>query len=146
MSTRFVGHLRKARFLWRGEDKSADIIARMLTGVPEISPQDLFLKLQSDADFILLDVREMWELNLARLDDPRLIVLPLSRLARERAAALPPALTANPAAEVVVLCHHGVRSADVTAWLRQQGYANVFSLRGGIDAYASQVDPRVGAY
>lgn len=141
-----MGHPREARFYVQYLCLHADIIGRMFTGVPEISPQDLFLKLQSDADFILLDVRELWELNLARLDDPRLIVLPLSRLSRERAAALPPALTANLAAEVVVLCHHGVRSADVTAWLRQQGYTNVFSLRGGIDAYTSQVDPRVGIY
>ncbi len=118
----------------------------MFTSVPEITPQALAEKLKTTSGFILLDVREMWELNLARLDDPRLIVLPLSRLARERAAALPPALTANPAAEVIVVCHHGVRSADVTAWLIHQGYPHVFSLRGGLDAYAAEVDPRIGVY
>jgi len=114
--------------------------------IPEISPQDLAEKLSSDADFTLLDVRETWELEHARLDDPRLIVLPLSVLARERTAALPEAITANPEAEVVVICHLGARSADVTGWLIQQGWKNVRSLRGGIDAYATQVDGSVGWY
>jgi rhodanese-related sulfurtransferase len=118
----------------------------MFNGIPETTPQVLAAKLSADSDFILLDVREMWEINLARLDDPRLTILPLSRLARERAAALPPALTANPDAEVIVICHHGVRSADVTTWLIQQGFRNVASLRGGLDAYAAQVDPRIGVY
>ncbi len=114
-------------------------------GILEITPRELAEKLRSDADFTLLDVREPWEVNLARITDPRLVVLPLSRLARERAAALPPALTANPAAGVIVVCHHGVRSADVTAWLMQQGWQNVVSLRGGLDAY-QEIDPRVGKY
>lgn len=118
----------------------------MLTEIPEITPQALAEKLKADSDFILLDVRELWETNLARIEDPRLITLPLSRLMRERAASLPPALTANPAAEVIVVCHHGVRSADVTGWLRSQGYGNAFSLRGGLSAYASEVDPRIGVY
>ena len=114
--------------------------------VPEISPQDLAAKLKSEAEFTLLDVRETWELDRARLDDRRLVLLPLSRLARERIASLPPALTADRAAEVVVLCHHGTRSADVTAWLLQQGWTNVRSLAAGIAAYAGQVDHSVGSY
>lgn len=118
----------------------------MLAGIPETTPQALAAKLSADSNFILLDVREMWELNLARLDDRRLLTLPLSRLTRERAAALPAALTANPDTEVIVICHHGVRSADVTAWLIQQGFRNVASLRGGLDAYAAEVDPRIGVY
>jgi predicted sulfurtransferase len=44
------------------------------------------------------------------------------------------------------MCHHGVRSADVTGWMRQQGWQNVTSLAGGIAAYAEQVDPSVGVY
>jgi rhodanese-related sulfurtransferase len=114
--------------------------------IPEISPKDLSAKLGSDADFTLLDVRETWELDLAHLDDPRLVVLPLSRLARELNSALPEAIATNPGAEVVVICHHGQRSADVTGWLIQQGWKNVRSLQGGIDAYASQIDPSVGRY
>jgi rhodanese-related sulfurtransferase len=114
--------------------------------IPEISPQELSAKLESDADFTLLDVRETWELDHARLEDPRLVVLPLSRLARERTSSLPEAIAANLEAEVVVMCHQGVRSADVAGWLIQQGWKNVRSLRGGIAAYATQVDPSVGWY
>jgi rhodanese-related sulfurtransferase len=114
--------------------------------IPEISPHDLAAKLKSGAAFVLLDVREPWELDYARLDDPRLIVLPMSRLARERTAALPPSMSADREAEVVVLCHQGARSADVTAWLIQQGWKNVRSLAGGIDAYAREVDQSVGSY
>lgn len=114
--------------------------------IPEISPQDLAAKLNSDADFILLDVRETWELQHARFEDPRLIVLPMSRLARERTGALPEPIAANPEAEVIVVCHQGVRSADVTGWLLQQGWSNVRSLAGGIDAYAREVDSSVGSY
>ena len=111
-----------------------------------MSPQELSAKLKSDADFTLLDVRETWELDLARLNDPRLVVVPLSRLAREQTSALPEVIAASLEAEVVVMCHQGVRSADVTGWLIQQGWKNVHSLRGGIAAYASQVDPSVGWY
>lgn len=114
--------------------------------IPEITPQDLATKLGSHADFILLDVRETWELDCAHLDDPRLVVLPLSRLARELKSALPETLAVNPELEVVVMCHHGQRSADVTGWLIQQGWKKVRSLQGGIDAYATQIEPSVGWY
>jgi rhodanese-related sulfurtransferase len=47
---------------------------------------------------------------------------------------------------IVVVCHHGVRSMNVTAWLRQQGFERVQSLRGGIDRWAREVDPSVPLY
>jgi len=49
-------------------------------------------------------------------------------------------------AEIVVFCHKGVRSAQVTMWLKQQGWTNVLSMAGGIDAWAKQVDPDGGMY
>jgi rhodanese-related sulfurtransferase len=45
-----------------------------------------------------------------------------------------------------VLCHHGSRSMQVTMWLAQQGYKNIFNVRGGIDEYARSVDSSVGFY
>jgi rhodanese-related sulfurtransferase len=113
--------------------------------VPEIDVHVLHGKLQSPDAFILLDVREMNELALVRLHDPRLIILPLSVISREREAALPEPIK-DRAAEIYVICHHGVRSADVTRWLRKQGWSNVHSVRGGIDAYAAQIDRSVGFY
>jgi rhodanese-related sulfurtransferase len=47
---------------------------------------------------------------------------------------------------VYVLCHHGSRSAQVVMWLIQQGYKNVFNVSGGINAYASKVNPSIGLY
>jgi rhodanese-related sulfurtransferase len=113
--------------------------------IPEITVQDLAAKIKNGEKFVILDVREIWETNLARIDDERTVLLPMSQIARERKDAFPPALR-DPQAEIVVMCHHGIRSADVTGWMRQQGWQKVVSLAGGIAAYADQVDPSVGIY
>jgi rhodanese-related sulfurtransferase len=95
--------------------------------------------------FILLDVREPFELDQAKIMDPRLEVVPMSRLAREGVNALSDAAL-NQEGTLYVICHHGSRSAQVTGWLAAQGWKNVFSVRGGIDAYAHKVDRSVGFY
>jgi rhodanese-related sulfurtransferase len=112
---------------------------------PEISVAQLSEKLKSDEKFILLDVRELSELNYAKLTDSRLEVVPLSRLAREGLNALSESARAQDAV-IYVMCHHGSRSMQVTAWLAQQGWKNVFNVRGGIDEYARRVDASVGFY
>lgn len=113
--------------------------------IPEITVTDLSEKLNSQDSFILLDVRELHELEYAKLTDPRLDVTPMSRLAREGTKAL--SYTAKSQdSTVYVLCHHGNRSAQVTAWLAQQGWSNVFNVRGGIDEYARKVDRSIGFY
>ncbi len=112
---------------------------------PEISVKDLAEKLKTPAQFILLDVREPDEVRQARLDDPRVVYSPMSQLARRGPDALPEPAR-NPAAEIVVFCHQGSRSLQVTLWLQQQGWRNIASLSGGIDAYARQVDPSIGRY
>ena len=114
-------------------------------GVPGISPQELANKLNSDEHFFLLDVREPHELNYAKITDERLIPLPLSKLAREQTTALPGPLRSK-MAPIIVMCHHGVRSAQVTSWLLGQGWTEVINLDGGIDAYAKTVDKSVGMY
>src|SRR5512141_1433364 len=112
---------------------------------PEITVNDLSEKLKSKDSFILLDVREMDELDYAKLTDTRLEVTPMSRLAREGTKALSEAARSQDAT-IYVMCHHGSRSSQVTAWLVQQGWRNVFNVRGGIDEYARRVDPSVGLY
>lgn len=112
---------------------------------PEITVTQLGEKLKSDEKFILLDVRELPELAQAKIEDPRLEVMHLSRLAQEGPAALSESVRGQEI-PVYILCHHGNRSMQVTAWLVKQGYKNVFNVRGGIDAYASQVDGSVGFY
>ena len=113
--------------------------------IPEITVNELSQKLKSDDKFILLDVRELNELDNAQLTDSRLEVTPMSRLAREGTRALSESAQVQDAT-IYVLCHHGNRSGQVTAWLAQQGWQNVFSVRGGIDEYARKVDNSVGFY
>lgn len=52
----------------------------------------------------------------------------------------------DPDRPVVALCHHGMRSLRVAAFLRQNGFAQAVSLAGGIDAWARQIDPAMARY
>jgi rhodanese-related sulfurtransferase len=113
--------------------------------IPEITVNELSQKLKSEDEFILLDVRELTELDHAKLTDSRLEVTPMSRLAREGTKALSESAQSQDAT-LYVLCHHGNRSGQVTAWLAQQGWKNVFSVRGGIDEYARKIDSSIGFY
>jgi len=113
--------------------------------IPEITVIDLSEKLKSEDKFILLDVRELTELNHAKITDSRLEVTPLSRLAREGTNALSE-FAQSQESTIYVMCHHGNRSMQVTTWLVQQGWKNVFNVRGGIDEYAHKVDRSVGFY
>ncbi len=112
---------------------------------PEITATELGDKLKSDEKFILLDVRELSELEHAKVTDSRLQVTPVSRLASEGIAALSESVQSQEI-PVYVMCHLGSRSMQVTGWLIQQGYKNVINVSGGIDAYARKVDSSIGFY
>jgi len=112
---------------------------------PEITVTELSEKLRSDEQFILLDVRELSELDHAKLTDSRLEVTPMSRLAQEGANALSESAQSQEST-IYVMCHHGTRSMQVTAWLAQQGWKNVVNVRGGIDEYARKIDQSIGFY
>ena len=89
----------------------------------DITPQDLKARLDRHQALVLLDVREDWETALCRLDNA----------------------THIPIEEIVVYCHHGVRSASVAEFLRQQGFKAV-NLQGGVDQWARVIDPRMKRY
>jgi len=112
---------------------------------PEITVTDLAAKLESDEKFVLLDVREPVELDYAKIEDERLALAPVSELSEGGPDALPEAAKAQDAT-IYVICHHGNRSMQVTAWLSQQGWTNIFNVKGGIDAYARIIDDSVGVY
>ncbi len=112
---------------------------------PEITVTKLSEKLKSADKFILLDVREPDELDYAKLTDSRLEVTPMSRLARQGTKALSSSAQSKDAT-IYVMCHHGNRSAQVTAWLAQQGWKNVINVRGGINEYARLIDQSIGFY
>lgn len=90
-----------------------------------------------DNGFVLLDVREAAELQLARVSG--VIHIPMNDVPA-RLQEL------DPQRETIVMCHHGGRSSSVAAFLIQQGFADVKNLRGGIHAWAQDVDPSVGMY
>jgi rhodanese-related sulfurtransferase len=113
--------------------------------VKEISVDELASRLQSTDPFILLDVRESWELESASIHDSRLLKTPMSVLAQKGLPSLPDAAQAKDA-ELLILCHHGTRSAQVAGWLSSKGWTRAFSVSGGIDEYARRVDPSVGNY
>ena len=113
--------------------------------IPEITTTDLAKKMKTDEKFILLDVREPIELGYTKIEDSRLEVTPMSKLAEIGLDALSDSARSQDAV-IYVLCHHGNRSGQVAAWLSQQGWKNVFSVAGGIDDYARRIDSTVGFY
>ena len=103
----------------------------------EITPRRLNARLRSGDIITVLDVREPHEWSIARLPDARLI--PLS--------TLPQAVhSLDRAAEIVVYCHHGMRSAAAVEWLQDQGFRAVLNLVGGIDRWSLEVDASVRRY
>jgi rhodanese-related sulfurtransferase len=114
--------------------------------LPEVSAKELSGWLETRPEIILLDVREPYEFPRARMPDQRVLHAPLSELARKSDAALPEKLKESQSAPVVVFCHHGIRSAQVAAWLLSLGWKDVYNLAGGIDAYARTVDPSISLY
>ena len=85
----------------------------------------------------VLDVREEWEHAVFAFDDT--LAVPLAELPA-RFGSLP---RGRP---LVVVCHHGIRSAQATAWLRHKGVHEAVNLQGGIDAWAREIDPHMATY
>lgn len=115
-------------------------------GAPEVSVHDVAAKQKEESEFLLVDVREPNELELASLPDEDFINMPLSELRERRLDAIPQDLRQNKEMDVVLFCHKGLRSAQVTVFLRQQGWSNAVSMAGGIDAWADEIDESVGKY
>jgi rhodanese-related sulfurtransferase len=105
----------------------------------QISVHDLAAKLEAKETIYLLDVRQPWEHETAAL--PGSVLIPLQQLATRAAEVLPPA-----EAQVVVYCHHGIRSLSGAALLERFGLTKVVSLAGGIDAWSLEIDPQVPRY
>jgi len=103
----------------------------------QMAPHELKARLVNGNAPVLIDVREPWEHDICRLDGARLI--PLGDLPSRYQELLD-------ADEVVVYCHHGIRSLDAAVWLRQQGVEGARSLAGGIARWAHEIDPSVAQY
>ncbi|MGV6858046.1 MAG: rhodanese-like domain-containing protein [bacterium] len=102
----------------------------------DFAPAELKAYLESHSP-ILLDVREPWEHQIAHLDNA--VLLPMRQL--------PAALDEfKPDQEIVVICHHGIRSVHAARYLLSVGFNNIINLKGGIDRWARDLDPTMPVY
>ena len=103
----------------------------------EITVAELRERLAAGAATQLIDIREPWEWSIARLPHAELIPM----------ASIPNSMDRlDRSGELIVYCHHGVRSAHVMRFLREAGFANARSLAGGIDRWSIEVDSTLPRY
>lgn len=86
---------------------------------------------------ILLDVREPWELRICHIEGSRSV--PMGQIVRSLA-------TLPHDRDIIVICHHGIRSYQVARFLELQGFPRVVNLEGGLAAWAREVDPGMPTY
>ncbi len=109
----------------------------MFRRVLDIEPLQLATRIKSGDLPNLIDVREEWEWNFARIENARRI--PLGEFAQTSA-------TLSHDDDIVVYCHHGVRSLMAAQFLVNHGFKSVSNLVGGIDRYSVEVDPTIPRY
>ena len=103
----------------------------------EIEPAALKELRDSGADIQLVDVRDDWERDVCAL--PGSIDIAMMRIPNQIGQL-------SPERPVVVVCHSGMRSLQVVTWLRHNGFPDARSLRGGLDAWAAEIDPAMARY
>jgi rhodanese-related sulfurtransferase len=108
----------------------------MVKQITAIELKDKIISAQN-REFLLLDVREPFEFDLARIEDS--ILIPLNLL-QERINEL------DVHQEIIVICHHGIRSQQASNYLLYKGFTKVLNLAGGIDAWACECDTEVLRY
>jgi adenylyltransferase/sulfurtransferase len=106
-------------------------------GVREMTPRELAARLERGDPIDLIDVREPYEYRIARLPGARLVPL------RAFGEAVP---SLDRDRDIVIHCHHGMRSAAAVEFLQTQGFRRVWNLAGGIDRWSDEVDPTVSKY
>ena len=122
---------------YEGFCSSAKNSKPMNANIPEITVEDLKARLDRKEDFVLVDVREPFEWDIARI--PGAILIPLGELP-SRLSEL------NPADELVIQCKSGGRSANAVEFLQAQGFSKVSNLAGGILAWSERIDSSVPRY
>jgi len=102
-----------------------------------IHPAELQARMVAGEKPQLVDVRELWEFNTARIVGS--VLIPMGEVAA-RVAEL------DNDADIIVICHHGGRSMQVAAFLEREGFSKVHNLTGGVDAWARTIDPSMPTY
>ena len=103
----------------------------------EITPGEVRERITEGKAFLFIDVREKWEHDTAHIPGSTLIPL---REIPEHVGRF------EDASEIVLFCHHGMRSLDAAAWLRSQGVAGAWSMAGGIDRWSVEIDSTIPRY
>lgn len=102
-----------------------------------MNPNELKERLENGSnDLFLLDVREPEEFQIANIGGTHIPLQDLSMRFQEL----------DPEKEIVVICHHGVRSSHAVSFLRSRGFSKVKNLDGGIDQWSVKVDPTIMRY
>lgn len=107
--------------------------------VKHITPRELQEKLGDAAagKLLLLDVREPWEFQICRL--PGSLLMPMQTVPARHTEL-------DPDADTVVICHHGARSMHAAMFLERAGFARLYNLTGGMDAWARTVEASMPVY
>lgn len=103
----------------------------------QISPRELKEKLDSGNQILIVDVREDWEIEIAKLPNSEVIS---QKLAYEILNKM------DKSSEVVFYCHHGLRSLEAASYFKGHGLPNVKSLKGGINLYSEEIDSSIPRY
>jgi rhodanese-related sulfurtransferase len=111
-----------------------------MTNPFEVTPQAAKEKLTDRKQATLIDVREPQEFALAAIEGAELVPMGSVPAELQKLEAL------ADSGDLLILCHHGVRSMQVTMWLRARGIDNCYSVAGGIDRWSWEVDPDVPRY
>ena len=113
------------------------MFGRGASGDMQVSVQELAERLKAGAPPKLLDVREPVEYDIVHLPDSILFTQDvLNELLED----------GERDEEIVCVCHHGISSLNAANFLRQQGFKNVRSMKGGLDAWSLQIDPKLPRY
>jgi rhodanese-related sulfurtransferase len=105
----------------------------------EIDCRAVKTRLDAGDDLLFVDCREPGEYEIVHITGTKL--LPMGQIPAQLAELEP--YRDRP---LVIHCHHGGRSLQVAAWLRQQGFAQAQSMAGGIDRWAQEIAPGMGRY
>lgn len=103
----------------------------------EITPGEVKSMMERGEKFLLVDVREKWEFETSWIDGA--VLVPMREIPSNLAKF-------EEADNIVLFCHHGIRSLDAAAWLRSQEIPGAKSMAGGIDRWSAEIDPNVPRY
>ena len=103
----------------------------------EVAPGEVKSRMERGDPFLLVDVREQWEYDTARIAGS--VLIPLRQVPAQLEAL-------RRGGDIVFLCHHGMRSLDAAVWLRSQGIESARSMTGGIERWSREVDANVPRY